>query len=171
MTSDSAGTDNKEGEHKKRVSRRSLLGAGVMSPLMLSPLRIAGLPDDAASYFQRAIDANPKFALPYNNLAWLLATSSNESLRNPSHAVELAQKAVELDPKLPGVFNTLGVAQYRVGDWEGAIQSLQKGIKNGDGGNAFDWFFLAMANQRLGRNAEARDDYEKAVDWMLAREP
>jgi tetratricopeptide (TPR) repeat protein len=130
-----------------------------------------GLPGDAAGYFQLAIDANPRFALPYNNLAWLLATSSNESLRDPAHAVELAQKAVELDPKLPGIFNTLGVSQYRAGDWEGAIESLEKAIKSADGGNAFDWFFLAMANQRLGRNAEARDDYEKAVDWMLRNAP
>ena len=125
----------------------------------------------AIDHFQKAIDAKPSFAVPYNNLAWLLATSPDESFRDPARAVELAKKAVELNPNLPGIFNTLGVAEYRAGDWEGAIKSLEKATKSADGGNAFDWFFLAMTNQRLGRNAEARDDYEKAVDWMQRNAP
>jgi hypothetical protein len=35
-----------------------------------------------------------------------------------------------------------------------------------DGGDAFDWFFLAMAHGQLGHKDEARKWYDKAVEWM-----
>ena len=33
------------------------------------------------------------------------------------------------------------------------------------GGDAFDWFFLAMAHWRLGHKDEARAWYDKAAAW------
>ena len=34
------------------------------------------------------------------------------------------------------------------------------------GGNAFDWFFLAMIHSRLGDQIRAREWYVRASDWM-----
>ena len=35
----------------------------------------------------------------------------------------------------------------------------------GNGGDSFDWFFLAMIHHKQGRKEQARDLYEKAVTW------
>ena len=134
-------------------------------------LENAGRYGEAIDRFQQAITAKPEFAVPYNNLAWLLATAPDEKLRDPARAVELAQKTAQLNPTLPGNFNTLGIAEYRAGKWQEAIRWLNKSTKAGSGGSAFDWFFLAMAEERLGLHLEARDDYVKAIEWMEKHAP
>ena len=106
-----------------------------------------------------------------NNLAWLLATCADAQLRNPSEAVTLAKKAVELEPKNGMWWNTLGAAHYRAGDWKAAIAAMNKSMELRKGGDSFDWFFLAMANWQLGKKEEARKWYDKAVQWMDKNQP
>jgi WD40 repeat protein/serine/threonine protein kinase/tetratricopeptide (TPR) repeat protein len=106
-----------------------------------------------------------------NNLAWFLATCADAKLRNPSEAVTLAKKAVELDPKNGMWWNTLGAAHYRAGDWKAAIEALNKSMELRKGGDNFDWFFLAMANWQLGKKDEARKWYDKAVEWTDKNQP
>jgi Flp pilus assembly protein TadD len=67
--------------------------------------------------------------------------------------------------------NTLGVAQLRAGQWQLAIESLQKSMDLRNGGDAFDWFFLAMAHSQLGQKGEARQWYEKGLQWMKDHNP
>src|SRR5262249_49747030 len=103
--------------------------------------------------------------LVHNNLAWLLATCPEAALRDPRRAVELASKAVELRPK-EGMFrNTLGVARYRAGEWAAAIEALNKSVELRQGGDAFDWHFLAMAECQRWNKDEARRWYDKAREW------
>ena len=78
-------------------------------------------------------------------------------------AVELAKKAVELAPKQGTFWNTLGVAHYRAGDWKAAVAALEKSEELRNGGDSFDWFFLAMAHWQLGEKDEARKWYDQAV--------
>jgi hypothetical protein len=40
-----------------------------------------------------------------------------------------------------------------------------------DGGDSFDWFFLAMAHQKLGHEKEARQWYDRSVRWMGQNAP
>ena len=40
-----------------------------------------------------------------------------------------------------------------------------------NGGDSFDWFFLAMAHWRLGEKDKAREWYERAVQWMDKNQP
>ena len=68
---------------------------------------------EAVDYFQQAIQARPSFAMPYNNLAWIYATSNDAKFRDPKRAIVLADRAAELEPRLPGLYNTLGIANYR----------------------------------------------------------
>ena len=92
-------------------------------------------------------------------------------LRDPDRAVELAKKAVELEPKEGTYWNTLGVAHYRAGDWKAAIEALTKSMELRNGGDSFDWFFLAMAHWQLGDKPQARSWYDKAVAWMEKNQP
>ena len=39
------------------------------------------------------------------------------------------------------------------------------------GGDATDWFFLAMAHERLGAKDKARQCYAKAIAWMDKNKP
>jgi tetratricopeptide (TPR) repeat protein len=126
----------------------------------------AGRPREAIEHLQQALEINPNHLEACNNLAWILATTSDNALRDPNRAVQLAQKAIELDPQGVDFFNTLGVAHYRAGHWQEALQWLNKSTQATHGGSAFDWFFLAMAHQQLGQHDKALSDYDKAVERM-----
>ena len=106
-----------------------------------------------------------------NNLAWLLAACPDSKFRDPSRALELAQKAVDREPNAGYAWNTLGVAHYRAGQWKASIDALKKSIDLRKGGDSFDWFFLAMAHWKLGDKEEARQQYDQAVHWMEKNQP
>src|SRR5262245_41645232 len=120
---------------------------------------------EAAKAYVKLIEHNPKDAVNFNNLAWLLATCPDPTIRVPSRAVDLAKKAVELAPKEGNYWNTLGVAQYRAGDYGAALPALEKSMAL-QGGNPFDWFFLAMAGWQQVEKTDARKWYGQAVEWM-----
>jgi hypothetical protein len=42
---------------------------------------------------------------------------------------------------------------------------------NPKGGDAAQWFFLAMAQWQLGQKDKAREWYDRAVGWMDKNEP
>src|SRR5439155_17525669 len=121
--------------------------------------------DKAVADYAKAIELNPA-ASALNNLAWLLATCAEATLRNPKRAVELAREAVALAPQAGYIWNTLGVAHYRAGEWNAAIAALEKSMALRKGGDSADWFFLAMAHWQLGEKDEARNWYDQAVEWM-----
>jgi serine/threonine protein kinase/tetratricopeptide (TPR) repeat protein len=130
-----------------------------------------GKTDEAIAEFGIAIELDPKDVTSQNDLAWLLATCPDAALRDPLRAVEIATKAVELRP-MEGTFrNTLGVALYRAGDWHAAIEALDKSLELRQGGDAFDWYFLAMAEWQRGNKDDARKWYEKARDWTEKNAP
>jgi serine/threonine-protein kinase len=121
--------------------------------------------DEAIACYHKAIKLDPKSVGAHNNLAWLLATCSDAKWRDPGKAVELAKKAVQLATNDGNSWGTLGTAHYRAGDWKPAVEALQKSMQHRIGGDAGDWFFLAMAQWKLGRHKEAREWFEKAVQW------
>jgi tetratricopeptide (TPR) repeat protein len=125
----------------------------------------------AIQVFSEAIQLDPKNTVSYNNLAWLLATCPAAKFRDPGRAAALAQKAVELAPKEGSYWNTLGAALYRAGEWSPAIAALEKSMSLRNGGDSFDWFFLAMAHWQSGENKEACRWYANAVEWMDKRDP
>jgi hypothetical protein len=63
------------------------------------------------------------------------------------------------------------VAHYRAEDWKAAIEALTKSTKLSGGGNSVQWFFLGMEHQKLGMKAEARQWYDRAVQWMEKNAP
>jgi serine/threonine protein kinase/WD40 repeat protein len=105
-------------------------------------------------------------ATDHNNLAWFLATHADPKLRDPIRAVALAKKAVELVPKEGLYWNTLGAVQYRAGDWKAAVAALNQSRELRQGGDAFDFFFLAMACERLGQKEQALQWYKQGALWV-----
>jgi tetratricopeptide (TPR) repeat protein len=102
-----------------------------------------------------------------NNIAWFLCSRSNPSAEGARQAVDLAQKAVELNRNAGHIWNTLGVAHYRAGSWPAAIEALQKARElNVDKHFSWDAFFLAMAYWQLDNPDQARKWFDHAVEWM-----
>jgi len=98
-----------------------------------------------------------------NNYAWFLATCPQLEFRDPAEAVVLAQEAAAYAPRCGNVWNTLGAAYYRTGNWQAAIDALKKSMEYRAGGDSSDWFFLAMAHYQLGDRAQADSWFNKAL--------
>jgi tetratricopeptide (TPR) repeat protein len=122
------------------------------------------LGDPAAQEYFRKIGDNC-------NLAWSLATCPDLKGRDAGQAVELAKKVSELAPKDGNAWKVLGAAQYRAGDWKAAIEALQKANQLKDGGDGYEWFYLAMAHWKLGDKAQARKWYDQAIQWIEKENP
>jgi serine/threonine protein kinase/Flp pilus assembly protein TadD len=141
--------------------------------------------DDAAEAFRRAeegrrqIQRSPKKkqVVPLNEMARFYATCPDEQFRNPAKAVELAHQAIDkralwYSPRDEGdCWKTLGVAQYRAGDWKAAVAALEKAMPLRNGGDSTEWFFLAMAQWQLDHKDDARAWYDKALHWMRDNKP
>ena len=122
---------------------------------------------EAIASYRRVIKLDPKNAASCSNLAWYLATAEDIKFRSPKEAVELARKAIELQPENANHWNNLGVAQYRVGQWQSAVEAFQKAdaLIGGTGDRAHR-FFLAMAYWKLGNQTQAHEAYSQAVNWL-----
>jgi tetratricopeptide (TPR) repeat protein len=79
--------------------------------------------------------------------------------------VQMADRAVRA-VAAPHYLHTLGLAHYRAGQFDAAIQQLHKSIDGNWSANAANWLVLAMAHQRLGHAAEAQKWFDRAVDWI-----
>jgi Flp pilus assembly protein TadD len=124
--------------------------------------------DKAIGAYAQAIDLEPKTALTWNNLAWLLATCPDTKFRDPARAVELARKAVELAPKEGNYWNTLGMAQYRAGDRKAAIDAYAQAIdlepKNALTRNNLAWLLATCPDSKLRDPSRAVELAKKAVE-------
>src|SRR5262249_37054153 len=63
-----------------------------------------------------------------------------------------------------------GAALYRAGRFEDAVKRLGEACRlHAEGGTAWDWLFLAMAEHRLGHDGAARGWLDKAARWIDQR--
>jgi tetratricopeptide (TPR) repeat protein len=126
-----------------------------------------------ASNHPRNDEYRARWANTLNDLAWLLATDLDPSLRDPARALALAGEAVRIASDQDAPWNTLGVARYRAGDWAGAIEALERSAISSHGGlgTAFDHYFLAMAWSQLQHDDQAREWLERGVAWAARHRP
>jgi len=68
-----------------------------------------------------------------NNLAYVIASQTDETLKDPKKAIQLANRACELTEfKKPGILDTLAVAYAADGRFTEAIETIQKAIELAD---------------------------------------
>jgi serine/threonine protein kinase/tetratricopeptide (TPR) repeat protein len=126
----------------------------------------------AAWAYEQALRLAPAHGPAYNYAAWFYAIAPAPRFRDPSRAVALAHRGLQVQPDSVALQNDLGVALYRTGRWAEAVSVLDRARRlRKDADNAFDGFFLAMALHRLGRTDEARSRFERAANWMNRRRP
>jgi len=90
--------------------------------------------EEAAEYFQQAIDVDPSYALAYVGLADCYPLLSLYGALTPHEAYPkaraAAEKALEIDPDLTEAYNSLGVVKlFYEWDWQGAERDFQTAIR------------------------------------------
>jgi serine/threonine protein kinase/WD40 repeat protein len=84
---------------------------------------------------------------------------------DPIRAVQWANQALVGD-RHPWYFHALGMAQYRAGQFDQALQSFTKANDKAWSNRDITWFGLALVHHRLGRPDEARRWLDKGVQWL-----
>lgn len=88
----------------------------------------------AIADLEAALKAQPESSGILNNLAWLLATSPDDNVRNGRRAIELAKKACEVtEYKEAHILSTLASGYAEIGDWENAVKWSEKAAELGEG--------------------------------------
>jgi WD domain, G-beta repeat len=109
---------------------------------------------------------------PYtlNEESWTVVRKPGAEASAHRLALRQAEEACLLAPE-EGVFlNTLGVAQYRAGQYVAAIETLGQSERFNaarfQGSNPADLAFLAMAHYRLGQKEKAQDHLSRLQETM-----
>ena len=91
--------------------------------------RQKGMAAEAMANYQKAIELQPQFIPAQANLAWLLATWPEPSVRNGDKAVALAEKADQLsNDKDPQILRTLAAAYAEAGRFPEAVLTAKQAL-------------------------------------------
>ena len=103
---------------------------------------------EAVAHYEKALEIAPQDINACNNMAWVLATSSEASIRDGARAVSLAQEAVELSGgKEPNFLRTLAAAYAEDKRFSEAIVTAGQGYETATVQND------SVLAQRLARDA------------------
>ncbi len=134
-------------------------------PALSEPLR-----EQALALAEDYLQHYPQYPEALNNASWFVVRPPHADAAAYRHALLQAQEACRLNPGNGNSLNTLGVAQYRVGLYAEALDTLNKSNQlNTDfyhGPIPHDLAFLAMAHHRLGQKDEARAALDRLEEVM-----
>lgn len=89
---------------------------------------------EAIEDYEKVLKLEPDHSGALNNLAWVLATSPEDKLRDGRRAIELAKKACELtDYKAAHILSTLASGYAETGDFDEAMKWSKKAVELGEG--------------------------------------
>jgi Flp pilus assembly protein TadD len=102
----------------------------------------------AISQYRQVLSLQPDSVEALNNLAWILATASDDNVRNGAEAVQLAERASRLPPvKGMCVPGTLAAAYAEAGRFPEAIATAEQAVESETA--AGEMQFAAMNQQLL----------------------
>jgi tetratricopeptide (TPR) repeat protein len=84
---------------------------------------VAGRGAEAVGYYRETLEREPDHPTAVNNLAWLLATSHDPSVRNPAEAIAYAERAAVRDGSDPRVLDTLAATYAAAGRYDDAVRT------------------------------------------------
>ena len=89
----------------------------------------------AIEFYQKAIQKDPSYALPYVGMGWAYNTAANwylPSSESMPKAKAAGLKAIELDDSLAGAYDLLGIYEVWYGfDWAAAERNFKRAIELG----------------------------------------
>ena len=109
---------------------------------------------EAVKDLEESLELDPENDGVLNNLAWVLATSTDHEVRNGKRAIELAIKACEVTKyEQPHILSTLASGYAEVEDFESAIKWVKEGLAKSK---------EATQTESLTKELES---YEKKQPW------
>jgi len=125
-----------------------------------------GKSEEAIPMFREASRLQPNDPDAHDNLAFALVLSPKRPRHDYDEGLVHARKAVELAPKEHHKYRTLAIAEYRSGHWAESLAASERSAALENGGDAFNWFLIALADWQRGEMDKARNWFDKAVAWM-----
>jgi type IV pilus biogenesis/stability protein PilW len=115
---------------------------------------LVGNMNQAVVYWRRTLDLHPNDIKTLNNLAWVLATTEDAKLQNPTDAVKYARRISELlGPYPQPVFlDTLAAAYAAAGDFPQAVRTAEEALR----------LLEAVGNKDLAQEIRQRLDLYKS---------
>jgi len=114
---------------------------------------------EALADYEAALKVDPKNSGVLNNLAWVLATSPNEELRDGKRAIELAKLACEVTEfKQAHIVSTLAAGYAETGDFETAVNWSKKAVELGP-------------ESMKGQLSKELESYQAKKPWREANPP
>jgi tetratricopeptide (TPR) repeat protein len=90
---------------------------------------LQGKASEALAHWSEGLHLDANYLPLLSQMAWLLATSPEGSVRNGNEAVELAQRAVQLsEGEDPVVLDTLGAAYAEAGRFADALETARRAL-------------------------------------------
>jgi tetratricopeptide (TPR) repeat protein len=87
------------------------------------------LEETVAGYVEK-LRSDPNDIDALDHLAWILATNTNEKIRNPAQALQMAEKAFVLTKgQQPIILDTLGAAYAEIGKFDQALNTARRGLQ------------------------------------------
>jgi Flp pilus assembly protein TadD len=119
--------------------------------------------DEAEGHYRKVLAEHSADTRALNNLSWLLA------LRDPSNAseaLELINRAIELQGDDAGLVDTRAIVRLRLGDREQIQKAVDElsGIRGEHPRNPDFAFHLALALQKSGLSDQARAEFLKSTE-------
>jgi tetratricopeptide (TPR) repeat protein len=118
--------------------------------------------ETARVYFQKALDADPDYAIALANMAWVDAIEG----KNLNVALGMAQKAKALMPDSPEISDTLAWVMYKRDDYADAMPLLQECIHKSPDSAEFR-YHLGMTLLATGQKEKGREQLEAALRMKL----
>jgi protein O-mannosyl-transferase len=120
-----------------------------------------GQTERAVTEYRESLRLNPDSAAALNDLAWLLAASANDRLRNGTEAVALAERACQLTQfQQPMLIGTLAAAYAEAGRFDEAVKTAMK---------AKDGAAAAGLKELVERNGQLLELYRVGKPFHEAR--
>lgn len=126
---------------------------------------------DLAGYRARCAQALARLASEtrpdrINDLAWGMVLGP-VALDDYALALERTRALAAATPDSYLRLTTLGALEYRSGQFDRAIRTLERAtVLHGQGGTPFDWLFLAMAHHARGQPAKAQVYLGHTLRWV-----
>ena len=93
-------------------------------------LVLDGRPRAGMEHFRRAMNLAPGWPAPSSELAWLLATSPDDGVRDPEAAIRLAEAALELaGGRDISVLDTAAAAYAAAGRYDDAVRIAENALE------------------------------------------
>jgi eukaryotic-like serine/threonine-protein kinase len=125
--------------------------------------------DAAIAEGRESLRLQPDSVMVPGHLAWILAVYPDRPSRDYDEAAALMRQSLETQPKVPSVHATLALVEYRRRHWDASIAAVERAMALRKGGQAAEWFLLAMALARKGEKEKALPWFDKAVERAVKK--